>query len=130
MMDIRKLMFLKAASGKKDENLLDYSDLVNKSYGGDASDYNVRPENKIAVTPGKPMVMECDLKVSEFNIRFYGETGTYQSSYTISKYGSSTKKVEFTVPEDSYFILPKWNRSGDALLVAELVENNPVIKYA
>lgn len=128
-MDIKKLMFLKAMTAKE-ENLLDYTDLANKNYGGDDNNYNVRPINRIAVTPGAAMVMDCELKVSMFDIRFYSEAGTYQSSYTISKTGDSTKHVEFTVPDDSYYILPKWHRASNALTVAELVENNPVIKYA
>ena len=129
-MNLKQLLFLHAAAGKQEENLLDYADLVNQNYGGDASVNNVRPKSRIAVTPGADMVMDCDLKVNEFNIRFYSESGTYQSSYTISKTGNSTKHVEFTVPDDSFFILPKWNKTGEGLSVAELIENNPVIKYA
>lgn len=124
-----ELMLLKAKSTSGDVNLLDYSDLVNKNYGGDDSAYNVRPVNKIAVTPGSSLVMTCELQVNEFNVRFYSEDGTYQSDKTLSKYGNETTHVAITVPDDSYFILPKWHKTGDGLSVETLVTANPVIKY-
>lgn len=128
-MNLKNLMFLAAMTAKpQEENLLDYGDLVNKNYGGSANAYNVRPENKIAVTPGSSLVMTCELWVNEFDVRFYSEDGTYQSDKTLSVYGDGSLHVDITVPGDSYFILPKWHKS-DGLSVETLVAANPIIKY-
>ena len=63
------------------------------------------------------------------DIRFYAENKSLLSDSTISKSGEDSKKVEFTVPEDSYFIRPKWYRSTGVLPVAEVIASKPVIKY-
>ncbi len=127
-MDIMTLMLLKAASGGGG-NLLDYSDLVNKNYGGDPNNYNVRTEGMIAVRPGASMVL-TGLQVTQVDIRFYAENKSAQLDKTVTKTGSDTKKVEFTVPEDSYFIRPKWHRSTAPITVEEVIASKPVIKYA
>ena len=112
--------------GKK--NLLDYSDLVNKNYGGDPSNYNVRTEGMIVVSPGASMVL-TGLQVTQVDIRFYAENKSLQSDKTVSKYGNDTSNVEFTVPDDSYFIRPKWYRSTTPITVEEVISSKPVIKY-
>lgn len=128
MMDIKKLMFLKAASGKKDENLLDYSDLANMTYGGDPSDKNVLTLHKITVTPGADMILTGP-SVTELMIRFYDGSGVNLSDKVITKWGSGAQSVSFTVPDNAVSIWPKWNNSA-GLSVEELTAGNPVIKYA
>ena len=113
---------------KKQKNILDYSDLVNKNYGGANNAYNVRPQNKIAVTPGSSLRMTCDLLVGEFDVRFYSEDGTHQSDRTLVKYGDGTGNVVINVPSDSYFILPKWYIPS-GLSVEMVVANNAIINY-
>lgn len=126
-MNLKQLLFLKAASPAAETNLLDYTDLVNKNYGGDPSNYNVRTEGMIAVTPGASMVL-TGLQVTQVDIRFYAENKSLLSDSTVSKYGIDTTKVEFTVPDDSYFIRPKWHRTT-AITVEEVIASKPVIKY-
>lgn len=129
-MNIKTLMFLKKASGGSGEqNLLDYTDLVNKTYGGDTNMNNVRPNNKIAVEPGTSLVLTGP-QVSEVDIRFYDENATYQSSKTIEVYKSGTVEINFTVPEGMYYMLPKWYLSTGELPVETFIQSNPVIKYA
>ena len=113
---------------KKQENILDYSDLANKNYGGSTSASNVRPQNIIAVTPGSSLRMTCDILVAEFDVRFYSEDGTLQSDRTLVKYGNDTGSVAINVPNDSYFILPKWYIAS-GLSVEMLIANNPIINY-
>ena len=113
---------------KKQQNILDYSNLVNKNYGGSNNAYNVRPQNNIAVTPGSSLRMTCDLLVAEFDVRFYSKDGTLQSDRTLVKYGNDTASVAINVPNDSYFILPKWY-IPTGLSVEMLVANNPIINY-
>ena len=125
-MDLKKLMFLKAATGGGNKNLLDYSDLVNKNYSGNANTHNVRPEHLIAVKSGSTINMTF-MAVNETNVRFYDEDKTYQSSHTISQYNVS--EVEFTVPDGMHYILPKWYQTDEVLPVETFVANNPVIKY-
>ncbi len=127
MFEIEDLMFLKAASAK-DENLLDYTDLANMTYGGDPSDKNVLPLHKITVTPGASMLLTGP-SVTELMIRFYDENGSNLSDKVITKWGSGANNVSFTVPDNAVSIWPKWNNSA-GLSVEDFVATNPVIKYA
>lgn len=126
-MNLKQLLFLHAATGKQEENLLDYADLVNKTYGGDPSSKNVLPAHKITVTPGASMLLTGP-KVTELMIRFYDENNVYLSDSTITKWGSSAQNVSFTVPDNAATIWPKWNDNA-GLSVADLIAANPVIKY-
>jgi hypothetical protein len=129
-MNLKQIMRLAASyPGGGEQNLLDYDDLVNKNYGGSANTYNVRPENMIAVKPGSTLVMDCDITVTEFDVRFYDASGTYQSDKTYAEYNELTGHCVFNVPDDSFYFLPKWYRAGQELSVADLVAANPVIKY-
>jgi len=122
-------LYVATFGGSVEQNLLDYNDLVNKNYGGSDNTHNVRPWNRIPVTPGSKLVMTCDLAVTEFDVRFYDENGTYDSSDTYAEYNDLTVSCEFTVPDYCVSILPKWYRTGTELLVDELIAANPVIKY-
>ena len=126
-MNLKQLLFLKAASPAAETNLLDYTDLVNKNYGGDPSNYNVRTEGVNAVEAGKKLRLTGP-KVTEVNIRFYDESKTYQSTHTISKYAEDTESFDFIVPEGCAYIRPKWNKSS-GLTVEEFIASKPVIKY-
>lgn len=127
-MNLKQIMCLAASyPGGGEQNLLDYDDLVNMNYGGDYSAYNVRTQGFIAVTPGSTIQL-TGLRVNETNIRFYDESNAYQSAYTVSKNGDNTISFTFTVPDDSYYIRPKWNRTTP-LPVSEFIASNPVIKY-
>ena len=126
MFDIEDLMFLKAS--KKDENLLDYSDLANMTYGGDPSEKNVLTMHKITVTPGASMLLTGP-SVTELMIRFYDENNVYLSDKTITRWAPGTDNVSFTVPDNAAAIWPKWNNTA-GLLVADFVATNPIIKYA
>lgn len=127
-MNLKKLMFLAAMTAKpQEENLLDYSDLVNKNYGGSANAYNVRTEGVINVKPGASMVL-TGLQVDQLNVRFYDKDGNYNNQ-SVVKYNIETPVVEFTVPDDCYSLRPKWYRVETELPVSEVVASNPVIKY-
>ena len=124
-MNLKQLLFLKSASGGE-QNLLVYSDLVNKNYSGNPNNYNVRPEHLIAVKPGSSLFLSS-MWVNETNIRFYDENETYQSAYTVTKYGE--KEFTFDVPDGMHYILPKWYQADVELPVETFIESNPVIKY-
>lgn len=126
-MNLKQLLFLHAATTKQEENLLDYADLVNKTYSGDPSDKNVLPAHKITVAPGASMLLTGPT-VTELMIRFYDEGGSYLSDSTITKWGIGAQNVSFTVPDNAAAILPKWNNSA-GISVADLIAANPVIKY-
>ena len=120
-----ELMLLKAKSGAK--NLLDYSDLVNKNYGGHESTSNVRTEGVIAVRPGASMILTGP-EVSQLDIRFYDADGNYNNQ-KVTTYIDATVSVEFTVPDDCVSLRPKWYNSQGDLSVDDVIAGNPVIKY-
>lgn len=126
-MDLKLLLFLKAVSGSGEQNLLNYSDLVNKNYGGQTNMQNVRTEGTISVRPGASMIL-TGLEISQLDIRFYDADGNYNSQ-KVTKYGEDTTSVEFVVPNDCYSLRPKWYREGGELSVDAVVASNPVIKY-
>ena len=127
-MNLKQLLFLHAAAGKQEENLLDYDDLANMTYGGDPSEKNVLPVHKITVTPGASMLLTGP-SVTELMIRFYDENNVYLSDKTITRWSPGTDSVSFTVPDNAATIWPKWNNSA-GLLVSDFIATNPVIKYA
>lgn len=126
-MNLKQLLFLQAAAGKQEENLLDYTDLANITYGGDPSDKNVLPLHKITVTPGASMLLTGP-SVTELMIRFYDENNVNLSDKAITKWGSGAQSVPFTVPESAATIWPKWNNSA-GLSIEDFIATNPVIKY-
>lgn len=126
-MNLKQLLFLHAAAGKQEENLLDYADLVNMTYGGDPSDKNVLPAHKITVTTGASMLLTGP-SVTELMIRFYDENGVNLSDKVITKWGSGAESVSFTVPDNAATIWPKWNNSA-GLSIDDFIATNPVIKY-
>lgn len=118
----------KSVALKTGGNIMDYADLVNKNYGGNTNAHNVRPDNIIPVNPGKTLRIS-GVQVNELNVRFYTISGDLQSNYSLSFYNEATPLETFTVPNDSYFILPKWYKVNEELPVSAVTEANTTIEY-